>query len=143
MKHKNHEKLDLLCNFSHFRKYMRKFDHKIFFMILLLRASDLFCFRHGVLLLLLITPGQNRGKPNFPQFQGNISQEPLKLFYKFFFFYFTVRRLSENVKYCLGGSTTFVCNKSAQGGGLQKRNISYTTSVSLTIIGLGQLTQLA
>ena len=30
-----------------------------------------------MLLLLLITPGRNRGKPNLPPFQGNISQEPL------------------------------------------------------------------
>ena len=39
-------------------------------------------------------------------------------------------RLSENVKILLGGSMTFVCNKGAQGGGLQKRNI-YTTFVSV------------
>ena len=33
MKHKNHEESDLQCsNFSHFRNYMRKFYHKIFFM---------------------------------------------------------------------------------------------------------------
>ena len=76
---------DFLCNFSHFRNYMRKFYHRIFFIILILRALDLSCFRHGVLLLLLITPDQNRGKPNYPRFQGNISQEPLKLFYQTFF----------------------------------------------------------
>ena len=42
-------------------------------------------------------------------------------------FDFTVERLSENVKYCIGGSMTFVCNKGAQGqgGGLQKRNICH------------------
>ena len=48
---------------------------------MIMRASDIFCFRHGVLLLLLITPGQNRGKPNCPRFEGNIYHLPVKLFY--------------------------------------------------------------
>ena len=39
---KSHEESDLQCNFPHFRNYMRKFYHKIFFMILILRALDLF-----------------------------------------------------------------------------------------------------
>ena len=51
-----------------------------------------------MLLLLLIMPGQNRGKPNFPRFQGNVFQEPLKLFYQKIVFDFTIGRLSENVK---------------------------------------------
>ena len=62
MKNKNHEKSDLQCNFYHFRNHMRKFYHKIFFKILIMRASDIFCLRRGVLLLLLIMPGQNGGK---------------------------------------------------------------------------------
>ena len=84
MKYKNHEESNLQYNFSHFRSHMRKFYHQIFFiiLILILRALDSFCFRHGVLLLLLITPSQNKGKPTFPRFQENISQEPLKLFYQ-------------------------------------------------------------
>ena len=82
MIHTNHEESDLQCNFSHFRNYVQNFYDKIFFIILVLRALDLFCFRHGVLLLLLIMPGRNWGKPNFPRFQENISQESLKLFYQ-------------------------------------------------------------
>ena len=39
MIHKNHEELDLQCNFSHFRNCMRKFYHKIFFIILILTES--------------------------------------------------------------------------------------------------------
>ena len=101
MKHKNPEESNLQCNFYHFRNYMRKFYHKIFFIILILRALDIFCFRHGVLLLLLVKPGQKRVKLNFPRYQENISQEPLKLFYQKIVFDFTVGRLSENVKILL------------------------------------------
>ena len=73
---------------------MRKFYYQIFFIThWILRALDIFCLIHGVLLLLLITPGQNRGKPNFPRFQENVSQEPLNLFYKKIVFDFTVGRL--------------------------------------------------
>ena len=49
----NHEESDLHWNFSHFRNHMQNFFQRIFFMILTLRALDIFCFRHGVLLLLL------------------------------------------------------------------------------------------
>ena len=65
MKHKNHEESDLQCNFSHFRNYIRKCYHKLSFVILILRDSDLFGFRHEVMLLLLIRPGQNRSKYKF------------------------------------------------------------------------------
>ena len=98
MKHKNHEELDVQCNFSPFKNYMRKFYHKIFFIILLLRALDLLLFRHGVLLLLLITPGRNRGKPNFPRFQGKNFSRVIKVILPKTVFDFTVGRLSENVK---------------------------------------------
>ena len=42
---------------SNFIRHVRRFYHKIFFMILMLKALDPFYFRKGVLLLLLITPG--------------------------------------------------------------------------------------
>ena len=45
MKHKNHEESDLQCNFSRFRNYIPTFYHKIFFIILILRALDLFLFQ--------------------------------------------------------------------------------------------------
>ena len=79
-----------------------------------------------MLLLLLIMPGRNRGKPNFPRFQGNIFRETflfISVILPKIVSDFTVGRLSENVKYCLSGSMTAVCNKGAQGGGLQMRNI--------------------
>ena len=63
MKHKNHGESNPQCNFSPSRNQMRKFCRKIFFIILILAALDIFCFRWGgggVLLLLLIKAGQNR-----------------------------------------------------------------------------------
>ena len=42
MKHKNHEESNLQCNFAHFRTHLQKFYHQTFFIILILRALDLF-----------------------------------------------------------------------------------------------------
>ena len=78
-----------------------------------------------MLLLLLIKPGQNRGKPNFPRFKESISQERLKLLHQKIVFDFTVGRLSENVKILLRRNYDFVCNKGAQGGSPQKRSICH------------------
>ena len=47
-----------------FESVIRSFSFLLFF-ILILRDSDLFCFRHEVMLLLLITTGQNRSKYKF------------------------------------------------------------------------------
>ena len=69
MKHKNREESDLQCTFFHFRNHMRKFYHKIFFMILILRAVDIFCFRRDVLLLLIITPGKTEVNQIFFDFK--------------------------------------------------------------------------
>ena len=113
---------------------MRKFYHQVFFIILILRTLDIFCFRHGVLLLLLITPGQNRGKPNFPRFQENISQKPLKLFYQKIVFDFTVGRLSENVKTLLRWICDFCFTTKVQKEVVFK-SVIYATSVSFTIKG--------
>ena len=49
---------------------MRKFYRKIFFIILILRALDIFNFRHGVLLLLLIAPGQTEVNQIFLDLKG-------------------------------------------------------------------------
>ena len=98
MKHKNHEESDLQCKFFHFRNYMRKFYHKIFFIIMILRALDFFCFSHGVMLLLLITPGQNRGKSKFSSISREYFSRAIKVILPKIVFDFTVGRLSENVK---------------------------------------------
>ena len=73
-----------------------------------------------MLLLLLITPGQNRGDSKFSSISREYFCRAIKVILPELVFDFTV---AENVKYCLGGSMTFVCNKGTQGGGLQKRNM--------------------
>ena len=98
MKHKNHEESDLQCNFSHFKNYMRKFYHNIFFVTLILRASDLFCFRHGVLLLLLIMREQTGGKFKFSSISREYFSRAINVILPKTVFDFTVGRLSENVK---------------------------------------------
>ena len=80
MNHKNHEESDLQCSFSHFRSHMLKFYHKIFFKILILRALDNFV--SGVLLVLLIAPGQNRGKQISLNFKGIFLKSHLSYFTK-------------------------------------------------------------
>ena len=80
-------------------------------------------------------PGQNRSIPNFPRFQGNISQGPLKVFYQKIVFDFTVGRLPEHVKILLRWIYDFCLQ---QPGKVHKvvvvfKSGIYTTSVSLTI----------
>ena len=105
--------------------------------MLIVRALDIFCFRHGVLSLLLITPGQNRVKPNFPRFQENISQnisqEPLKLFYQKVVYDFTAG-LSKNVKILLWWIYN-ICFATKVLKEVVFKSAIYTTSVSLTIKG--------
>ena len=74
---------------------MRKFYHKIFFIISILRGLG---FRHEVLLLLLITPGQNRGKSKFSSILRQYFSRAIKVILPKIVFDFTVGRLSENVK---------------------------------------------
>ena len=107
---------------------------KFSFIILILRALDIFCFRHGVLLLLVIKPRQKRGTPYFPRFQENISQKPLKLFYQKLVFDFIVGRLSENVKILLRWIYDF-CFTTKVHKAVVLKSVIYTTSVSLTIKG--------
>ena len=141
MKHKNHEESDLQCNFSQFRNHMRKFYHKIFFIVLILRALDLFCFKQGVLLLSLITPGQNRGKSKFSSISREYCSRAIKVILSKIVFDFTVGRLSEDVKILPRWIYDFfVTNLHKEV--VFKSAIS-TTSVSLTIKGFGHLTQLA
>ena len=71
---------------------------------------------------------------NFPRFQGNTSQEPLKLFYEKLYLILLYADYKKMQKYCLSGSMTFVCNKGAQGGGLQKPNIYHMTLKDLGIL---------
>ena len=54
---KNHEESDLQWKSPHFGNHTRNFYHNIFFIILTLRALDIFCFRYGMLLLLLYFKG--------------------------------------------------------------------------------------
>ena len=49
-----------------------------------------------MLLLLLIPPGRNKGKPNFFRFQGNISQELIEAVLPETVFDFTVDRKCKN-----------------------------------------------
>ena len=100
---------------------MRKFYYKIFFVILILRALDLFCFRHEVLLLLLITSAQIQIFPDFSR--------TIKVILSKIVFDFAVGLLSENVKYCLSGSITKVHMV------VVFKTAIYTTSVCLTING--------
>ena len=109
MKNKNHEESDLQCNVSHFRNYMRKFYHKIFFNTESFRS---FLIQAWVLLLLLITPGRNRGNTKFSSIPREYSVID-----------FTVGGLLENVKILPLWIYGLFCNKGAQGGGLQKHNI--------------------
>ena len=76
------------------------------------------------------------------QNETEVNQINIKVVLPKIVFDLTAGRLSENVKYCLCGSMSFVWNKVAQGGGLQKCSV-YTTSVSSTIKKFGHLTQLA
>ena len=87
-----------------------------------------------MLLLLLITPGQNRDKPNFPRFQGNISQEPLKLFNQKTFD-FTAGRLSENVKILPQWIYDFCLQQRCTRRVVFKSAI-HTTSASLKDLGI-------
>ena len=125
MKHRNHEESDLQCNLSHFRKYMQKFYHKIFFIILILRTLDLFCFRHRVLVAVAHHARQNRRKFKFPSISREYFSRAIKVILTKIVFDFTVGGVLENVKLLPQWSMTFVCNKGAQRGGLQKRNIQH------------------
>ena len=92
----------------------------------------------GVLLLLLIKPGRNRSKPNFPRFQGNISQEPLKLFSPFLFYCRQTIRKCKNtasVDLWILFAIEVLCE-------VVFESAIFTTSVSLTIKVPGHLTQL-
>ena len=142
MKHKSNEESDLQRNFSHFINYMRKFYHKIFFIILILRALDLFCFRNGVMLLLLITPGQNRGKSKFSSISREYFSTAIEVILPIIVFDFTVSRLSENVKILPRWIYEFCLQQRCIRRWSSKAHL-YATSISLTIKGFGHLTQLA
>ena len=101
---------------------MGNFYHKIFFIILTLRALDIFCFRHGCCCCCSLRQAKAEANQFF-----SISREYLSKAIKIILpnnvFDFTAGRLSKNVKILPRGSMVFVCNKGTQGGGLQKHNI--------------------
>ena len=98
MEHKNSRIVDLKSIFFDFKNYLPKFYQKILFMILILRAQNLFSFKHGVLFCCSLCQAKTEVSQSFLDFMGIFLKSILNYLIPKIAFDFTAGRLSENVK---------------------------------------------